>query len=109
MEFKRHRPEIVHMGRMRGEMGLYEHRELRDGEPCGHPGCLSHRTHPCEGCGRVGGMKEGKMDKELEPIYELPIVRALQQENSALKKQIEELKEQVTYWKEKAGWEPEGY
>lgn len=28
---------------------------LRDGEPCSHPGCLSHVSHPCEGCGRVGG------------------------------------------------------
>lgn len=28
---------------------------LRDGEPCGHPGCLSHISHPCEACGRVGG------------------------------------------------------
>lgn len=27
----------------------------RDGEPCSHPGCLSHITHPCEGCGRVAG------------------------------------------------------
>jgi hypothetical protein len=25
------------------------------GEPCDHPGCLSHVSHPCEGCGRVGG------------------------------------------------------
>src|ERR1019366_5691030 len=24
----------------------------RDGEPCKHKGCLSHITHPCEGCGR---------------------------------------------------------
>ena len=32
---------------------------LRDGEPCGHPGCLSHLTHPCEGCGRVGGVSNG--------------------------------------------------
>lgn len=30
-------------------------RILKDGEPCSHPGCLSHRSHPCEGCGRVGG------------------------------------------------------
>lgn len=30
-------------------------RPLRDGEPCGHPGCLSHHSHPCEGCGRTGG------------------------------------------------------
>lgn len=28
---------------------------LRDGEPCGHPGCLSHVSHPCESCGRIGG------------------------------------------------------
>jgi hypothetical protein len=29
-----------------------------DGEPCGHPGCLHHATHPCEGCGRIaGGLK----------------------------------------------------
>jgi len=27
----------------------------RDGEPCGHPGCLSHVSHPCEMCGRIGG------------------------------------------------------
>lgn len=26
-----------------------------DGVPCHHPGCLSHITHPCEGCGRIGG------------------------------------------------------
>jgi hypothetical protein len=28
---------------------------LKDGEPCGHPGCLHHLTHPCEGCGRIAG------------------------------------------------------
>lgn len=33
-------------------------RELRDGEPCSHPGCLRHISHPCEGCGRVGGRTE---------------------------------------------------
>ena len=27
-----------------------------DGEPCSHAGCLSHVTHPCEGCGRIGGI-----------------------------------------------------
>ena len=31
---------------------------LKDGEPCGHPGCLSHVSHPCEGCGRIGGYKK---------------------------------------------------
>ena len=25
------------------------------GQPCPHPGCLSHVSHPCEGCGRVMG------------------------------------------------------
>lgn len=29
---------------------------LKDGEPCDHRGCLSHVTHPCEGCGRIGGV-----------------------------------------------------
>ena len=24
----------------------------RDSLPCSHPGCKSHVTHPCEGCGR---------------------------------------------------------
>jgi hypothetical protein len=23
--------------------------------PCSHTGCLHHVTHPCEGCGRIGG------------------------------------------------------
>lgn len=29
--------------------------KYKDGKPCNHAGCLSHRTHPCEGCGRIGG------------------------------------------------------
>lgn len=29
--------------------------ELKEFEPCDHPGCLNHVTHPCEGCGRIGG------------------------------------------------------
>ena len=32
-------------------------RTLEDGEPCKHLGCLSHISHPCEGCGRVGGKR----------------------------------------------------
>lgn len=28
---------------------------LKDGEPCNHPGCFIHITHPCEGCGRIAG------------------------------------------------------
>lgn len=30
--------------------------KYEDDEPCGHPGCLKHISHPCEGCGRVGGV-----------------------------------------------------
>ena len=32
--------------------------DYKDGVPCGHPGCLSHVSHPCEGCGRIGGRVE---------------------------------------------------
>lgn len=32
-----------------------EHKPLKDGEPCSHKGCLLHRSHPCEGCGRIAG------------------------------------------------------
>lgn len=28
------------------------------GKPCDHPGCLSHVTHRCEGCGRINGQWE---------------------------------------------------
>ena len=27
---------------------------LKDGEPCSHPGCSGHFSHPCEVCGRIG-------------------------------------------------------
>lgn len=26
-----------------------------NGQPCKHKGCLSHVSHPCEGCGRISG------------------------------------------------------
>ena len=29
--------------------------DAMNGVPCNHKGCLSHITHPCEGCGRIGG------------------------------------------------------
>jgi hypothetical protein len=32
----------------------------RPGEPCDHPGCASHLSHPCEGCGRyAAGSQNG--------------------------------------------------
>lgn len=38
---------------------------LKDGESCGHPGCLQHVTHPCEGCGRI----QGRYEFPEEPLY----------------------------------------
>lgn len=38
-------------------MGMYR---LREGEPCSHPGCLNHKSHPCEGCGRTAGILKRK-------------------------------------------------
>ena len=32
----------------------------RMGEPCDHPGCLHHVSHPCEGCGRTAGQYSEK-------------------------------------------------
>lgn len=29
----------------------------RYGEPCSHHGCLNHISHPCEGCGRIAGIR----------------------------------------------------
>jgi hypothetical protein len=42
-----------------------------NGQPCEHKGCLNHITHPCEGCGRIGGQgivyeEETQLDKFLE-------------------------------------------
>ena len=42
----------------RAEQAMKEINEMVEpdfGEPCDHPGCLSHHSHPCEGCGRIGG------------------------------------------------------
>jgi hypothetical protein len=37
---------------------------LLDGKPCDHPGCLSHISHPCEVCGRIGGIRKIKITNE---------------------------------------------
>ena len=31
---------------------------FKDGQPCPHNGCLNHKTHPCELCGRIQGKGE---------------------------------------------------
>jgi len=34
-----------------------ELKNLMNGEPCDHPGCSGHISHPCEACGRVACKK----------------------------------------------------
>lgn len=38
-------------------------RWVNSGEPCDHKGCLSHLSHPCEGCNRIAG--RGDYDPEI--------------------------------------------
>ena len=40
---------------MEWDLDFKPRREPPDGEPCDHRGCLSHLSHPCEGCGRIAG------------------------------------------------------
>ena len=42
--------------------------EYKNGEPCKHRGCLNHITHPCEGCGRVGGITPPKSVPPVERV-----------------------------------------
>lgn len=43
---------------------------LEEGKGCGHLGCLSHITHPCEGCGRTGGRIVSSAEKTLNDTIE---------------------------------------
>ncbi|HSW50567.1 MAG TPA: hypothetical protein VLH09_10350 [Bryobacteraceae bacterium] len=43
--------------------------QLQDGQPCSHRGCLSHVSHPCEGCGRVAGKGQ---DLDAPPLDQNP-------------------------------------
>ena len=43
--------------------------ELPAHQPCGHRGCLSHVTHPCEKCGRIAGEYPIKLDVEDEMVF----------------------------------------
>ena len=45
-------------------------RKLKNGEPCEHRGCLDHVSHPCEGCGRIGG-RSAFAPSELEQARKL--------------------------------------
>jgi len=46
-------------------VAYYEHEKLPDGVPCDHVGCLSHVSHPCEGCGRVAGRRLTQLAPDL--------------------------------------------
>lgn len=37
--------------------------EFKAGEPCWHPGCASHISHPCEKCGRFGARGPVELEK----------------------------------------------
>jgi len=50
----------------------------KPGQPCDHPGCLSHVTHPCEGCGRIAGgmipfiLDENDPEFSTDDVYRCP-------------------------------------
>lgn len=75
-----------------GKAPVYEFgdKELKDGEPCHHRGCLSHITHPCEGCGRIAGGR----------LVHIELYNKMEQERSALKARCEELEQEVAMHKE---------
>jgi len=55
-ELEDQRAVVIEKSRPMGdELGLTDEGLWRDGEPCSHPGCLNHITHPCERCGRTAG------------------------------------------------------
>jgi len=40
-------------------------------EPCTHPGCKNHVSHPCEGCGRFWGEIETVITQvEIKQVYD---------------------------------------
>lgn len=42
-----------------------DYQKLKPGQPCGHLGCASHLSHPCEGCGRYAAGMSIRPDVEL--------------------------------------------
>lgn len=84
--------------------------KLKDGQPCGHVGCLNHQSHKCEGCGRIGGyriMRVEDHEKEVaildskmaELEAEICIVKGanhqLHDENDDYEKENEQLKARI--------------
>lgn len=47
-----------------------------DGKSCGHPGCLNHVSHPCEGCGRIAGWNKSLHIKvDLKTAFEKWLIK----------------------------------
>ena len=38
------------------KQNIVPHYEAKQGQPCSHPGCANHVSHPCEECGRIAIM-----------------------------------------------------
>jgi hypothetical protein len=57
------------------ELYPYKFTHLVNGITCQHKGCLSHHSHPCEGCGRIGGRfpydDEERIDTCIDEIHRL--------------------------------------
>ena len=62
--------------------------KYNEGQPCEHTGCLNHLTHPCEGCGRIGGKG---IIYELEQLDFPCTIEALQQEVKGWEQRYDEL------------------
>lgn len=94
--------EIGHIGSTKPNV------TYKPGEPCPHPGCLSHITHPCEGCGRIAGQflpaiarKNGKTNLQEDALEDISdvIARAVAAEDEWLKKPAEErYRPKQSYW-----------
>lgn len=61
-EYRKHKENNVSDNYKKYVLGNIILPEFKDGEPCNHKGCLNHISHPCEGCGRIGG--SNKLTKE---------------------------------------------
>lgn len=65
-------------------------KKFRTGEPCNHPGCMAHVSHPCEVCGRLqAGLKEIDMKYVKIPQSELDKLEEARQTLYVLLEQTE--------------------
>jgi len=60
---------------------------FKSGQPCNHKGCLSHKTHPCEGCGRIEGLGDVRLIPSLLDTA-MMIKAELKEERKMLRKML---------------------